>query len=133
MLSFSPPALLRLNAARAFAVAALCMVPVSTALTNVFCALFAVALGTTPEFWRNLRSFVMHPASLAALLIFAALVLSLTYTVAPHDKAWNWVGKYDKLLLLPFAVIAFRQSNWAPIVRRAWFATLCVILALSTT
>lgn len=133
MLSFSPPALLRLNAARAFAVAALCMVPVSTALTNVFCALFAVALVTTPEFWRNLRSFVAHPASLAALLIFAALVLSLTYTVAPHDKAWNWVGKYDKLLILPFAVIAFRHSNWAPIVRRAWFGTLCVILVLSTT
>ncbi|KWH18077.1 O-antigen ligase family protein [Burkholderia multivorans] len=133
MLSFSTPASRRLTAARAFAVIALCMVPVSTALTNVFCALFAVALIVSPEFWRNLRTLVTEPASLAALLILAALALSVTYTVAPHDKAWNWVAKYDKLLLLPFAMLAFRHSGWAPIVRRCWFGTLCVILLLSTT
>ncbi|WP_423392765.1 O-antigen ligase family protein [Burkholderia sp. LMG 21824] len=133
MLSFSAPASRRLTAARAFAVAALCMVPVSTALTNVFCGLFAAALVISPEFWRDLRSFVTDPASLAALLILAALAASVTYTVAPHNKAWNWVAKYDKLLLLPFAVLAFRHSNWAPIVRRCWFGTLCVILLLSTT
>jgi O-antigen ligase len=133
MLSFSAPASRRLTAARAFAVAALCMVPVSTALTNVFCGLFAAALVISPEFWRNLRSFVTDPPSLAALLILAALAASVTYTVAPHDSAWNWVAKYDKLMLLPFAVIAFRQSNWAPIVQRSWFITLCVILLLSTT
>ncbi|MCO1348851.1 O-antigen ligase family protein (plasmid) [Burkholderia vietnamiensis] len=132
MLSFSAPATRRLTAARAFAVIALCMVPVSTALTNVFCGLFAAALVTSPEFWRELRSFVTEPASLAALLILAALAASITYTVAPHPKAWNWVAKYDKLLLLPFAALAFRHSNWAPIVRRAWFGTLCVILLLST-
>lgn len=133
MLSFSAPATRRLTAARAFAVIALCMVPVSTALTNVFCGLFAAALVISPEFWRDLRTFVTEPASLAALLILAALTASVTYTVAPHPKAWNWVAKYDKLLLLPFAVLAFRHSNWAPIVRRAWFGTLCVILLLSTT
>ncbi|MBZ5792591.1 O-antigen ligase family protein [Burkholderia contaminans] len=133
MLSFSAPATRRLTAARAFAVAALCMVPVSTALTNVFCGLFAAALVISPEFWRDLRSFVTDQASLAALLILAALAVSVTYTVAPHDKAWNWVAKYDKLLLLPFAVLAFRHSNWAPIVQRCWFGTLCVILLLSTT
>ncbi|WP_423371348.1 O-antigen ligase family protein [Burkholderia sp. LMG 32019] len=133
MLSFSAPATRRLTAARAFAVAALCMVPVSTALTNVFCGLFAAALVISPEFWRDLRSFVTDQASLAALLILAALAVSVAYTVAPHDKAWNWVAKYDKLLLLPFAVLAFRHSNWAPIVQRCWFGTLCVILLLSTT
>ncbi len=133
MLSLPFPASRRLTAARAFAVAALCMVPVSTALTNVFCALFAVALVVSPEFWRNLRSLVTDPASLAALLLLAALAASVTYTVAPHDKAWAYVAKYNKLLLLPFAVIAFRHANWAPIVRRAWFTTLCVVLVLSTT
>ena len=30
-------------------------------------------------------------------------------------------------------MLAFRHSNWAPIVRRCWFGTLCVILLLSTT
>ncbi len=133
MLSLSSPASRRLTAARAFAVAALCMVPISTALTNVFCALFAVTLVVSPEFWRNLRSLVAQPASLAALLLIAALAASVVYTAAPHDKAWGWVAKYDKLMLLPFAIIAFQHANWAPIVRRAWFTTLCVVLVLSTT
>lgn len=109
------------------------MVPVSTALTNVFCALFALALLTAPEFWRNLRLFVTDPTSLAAVLLLAALAASVAYSVAPHDKAWLWVAKYHKLLIVPFAVIAFRQSGWAPIIRRAWFVTLCVILLLSST
>lgn len=133
MSSHSFPASRRLIAARSLALAALCMVPVSTALTNVFSGLFVLALVTTPEFWRNVRSLVAHPPSLAALLIFVALAASVVYTVAPHDQAWGWVGKYNKLLLLPLAVIAFRRSGWAPIVRTSLFATLCVILLLSTT
>ncbi|MBK1902174.1 MULTISPECIES: O-antigen ligase family protein [Burkholderia] len=133
MLPLSFPVSRRLTVARACAVAALCMVPVSTALTNVFCALFAVALIASPEFWGNLRLSVSNGASLAALLLLGALVLSINYTIAPHEEAWSWVGKYEKLLLLPFAVIAFRSSGWESIVSRAWFATLCVILLLSTT
>nr|WP_323121716.1 O-antigen ligase family protein [Burkholderia alba] len=112
------------------------MVPVSTALTNVFCALFAVALLSAPEFWRNLSSLIRHRSSLAALLLIGALALSVSYTVMiPKSIAWEWVAKYDKVLLLPFAVIAFKDSNpnWSAIARWSWFATLCVILLLSTT
>lgn len=112
------------------------MVPVSTALTNVFCALFAVTLLSTPEFWRNLPSLVRRPSSLAALLLIGALALSVSYTVmAPTKLAWEWVAKYDKLLLLPFAIIAFKDANptWSAITRWSWFATLCAILVLSTT
>ena len=127
------PASRRLLAARTFGVAALCAVPVSTALTNIFCALFALSLLTAPEFWRNLPSLVRHGASLAALLLLAALALSVMYSVAPHHQAWERVAKYDKLLLLPLAVIAFRESGWAAIVRRSLFVTLCIILLLSTT
>lgn len=50
MLPLSFPVSRRLTVARACAVTALCMVPVSTALTNVFCALFAVALIASPSF-----------------------------------------------------------------------------------
>lgn len=133
MFSNTLPASRRLLTARTCAVAALCMVPVSTALTNVFCALFAISLITAPEFWGNLPSLVRHGASLAALLLLAILALSVTYSVAPHHDAWERVAKYDKLLLLPLAVIAFRQSGWAAIVRRSLFVTLCIILLLSTT
>lgn len=109
------------------------MVPVSTALTNVFCAAFALLLLVSPEFWRNLPTVVRHRAALAALLLLAALAASVAYSVAPPTEAWGWVGKYLKLLLVPLGIVAFRGSQWDPIVRRAWFGTLCVILLLSTT
>ncbi|MBN3725331.1 polymerase [Burkholderia sp. Ac-20379] len=131
----APAATRRLTAARAFAVAALCMVPVSTALTNVFCALFAVALLSTPEFWRGLPLLWRQPAALAGVLMLAALALSVAWSVAPAHGAWQWVGKYDKLLALPFAVLAFRNAapNWSAITRWALFSTLVAILLLSTT
>jgi O-antigen ligase len=123
----------QLTAARIFALIALCMVPVSTALTNIACGLFALLLLLAPEFWRNLPLLVRQPAAASALLLFVALAASVTYTVASHNQAWAWVAKYDKLLLLPFAVIAFKDSGWGTIVRWSWFLTLCVILLLSIT
>ncbi len=125
----------RLTVARSFAVIALCMVPVSTALTNVFCALFGLATLSAPEFWRGLPTLVRQSAALAALLMLGALVLSVSWSVAPAHDAWGWVGKYDKLLALPLAVVAFRDAtpNWPTITRWSLFLTLTAVLVLSTT
>lgn len=123
----------QLTAARLFAVTALCLVPVSTAGTNIACGLFAACLLLAPEFWRGLPLLPRHGASLAALLLLGALIISVSYTVAPHHEAWGWVGKYRKLLLLPLAVIAFKDSGWAPAVRYALFGTLTLIVVLSTS
>lgn len=103
----------RLALARVLAILAMCMMPVSTALTNVFCTLFA----------------------LGALLLLAALAASVAWLVAPAHDGWQWVAKYDKLLLLPFAVLAFRDAapNWAAIARWSLFATLVAVLLLATS
>lgn len=125
----------RLTAARAFAVAALCCVPISTALTNITCGLFALALLSAPEFWRKLPAMLRHGAVWSALLLLAALAVSVSYSSAGTHEAWSWFGKYYKLLLLPFAVIAFTDSrpDWDVIARWGLFVTLCVVLVLSTT
>jgi O-antigen ligase len=114
-------------------VAALCCVPISTALTNIACGLFALALVSSPEFWRKLPSVLRHRAALATLLLLTALAASTVYSTAGLSEAWSWMGKYLKLLLLPFAIVAFEDSEWDGIVRWSLFATLCVILLLSTT
>jgi O-antigen ligase len=123
----------RVTAARGFAVAALCCVPVSTALTNVACALFALALLSSPEFWRKLPLVLRHSAALAALLMLAGLAISVTYSTAGMHEAWSWIGKYYKLLLLPLAIVAFADSEWDDVVRWSLFVTLVVTLILSTT
>ncbi|WP_116137259.1 O-antigen ligase family protein [Trinickia diaoshuihuensis] len=132
--SANPPSY-RLTAARAFAVAALCCVPISTALTNIACGLFAVALLSAPEFWRKLPAMLRHGAVWSTLLILAALAASASYSSAGTHEAWSWFGKYYKLLLLPFGVIAFADSraDWDVLARWSLFVTLCVVLALSTT
>ncbi|WP_442953438.1 O-antigen ligase family protein [Paraburkholderia sp. SOS3] len=125
----------RITAARGCAVLALCMVPISTAVTNIACALFVLVLLSAPEFWRNLPSVLRHRSALSALLLFGALLVGVGYTVAPHSEAWSWLGKYVKLLILPFAVVAFEDAdaNWQAIVRRSLFVTLAVVAVLSTT
>ncbi len=123
----------RLTAARVAAIAALCLVPISTALTNVACGLFVLALLSSPEFWRKLPSMLRHGAALAALLLLAALTASIAYSAAGPHEAWSWMGKYLKLLLLPFAIVAFEDSEWEGIARWSLFITLCIILLLSTT
>ncbi|KVE39225.1 O-antigen ligase family protein [Burkholderia sp. TSV86] len=123
----------RLTAARVCAVAALCSVPLSTALTNIMCALFVLTLVSSPEFWRRLPSLPRHRSALAALLLFAALTASVAYSVAPQQEAWSWVGKYVKLLALPLAVIAFKDSGWQKIACWSLFVTLITVTVLSTT
>ncbi|WP_186114606.1 O-antigen ligase [Burkholderia gladioli] len=125
----------RLTLARALAILAMCMVPVSTALTNVFCALFALAVLSAPECWRGLPALPRQGAALAALLLLAALAASVAWSVAPVHDGWQWVAKYDKLLLLPFAVLAFRDAapSWAAIARWSLFATLVAVLLLATS
>jgi O-antigen ligase len=123
----------RLTAARTFAVAALCCTPISTALTNIACGLFALALLSAPEFWRKLPSMLRHGAVWSALLLLATLAASVSYSSAGTHEAWSWLGKYHKLLLLPLAVIAFSDSEWDSTARWALFIVLSVILVLSTT
>jgi O-antigen ligase len=108
-------------------------VPISTALTNIACGLFALLLLSTPEFWRKLPSLRRHGAAMATLVLFAALAGSTFYSTAGLHEAWSWMGKYLKLLLVPFAILAFADSEWDGIVRWALFATLSTTLALSTT
>jgi O-antigen ligase len=70
---------------------------------------------------------------MAALLLLAALAASTAYSTAGPHEAWSWTGKYLKLLIVPFAIIAFEDSEWSGVVRWSLFVTLAVILLLSTT
>src|SRR5690349_3074114 len=90
-----------LAAARAFALLALWLVPCSTALTNVSMILFTMASLLAPEVWRNARSMLRHPVSIAAILLMLALTLSLLYSVAPLNDSTAWLLKYRKLLFIP--------------------------------
>ncbi len=122
-----------LAAARAFALFALWSVPCSTALTNISVILFAIAALCAPEVWRNARSMLRHPVSVAAILLLLALTLSLLYSVAPLDKSVAWFAKYRKLLFIPLLILVFQGADLANAASRGLCAILSLVLLLSVS
>ncbi len=122
-----------LAAARAFALLALWSVPCSTALTNISVILFAIAALCAPEVWRNARSMLRHPVSIAAILLLLALTLSLLYSLAPLNKSVAWWAKYRKLLFIPLLILVFQGAELANTARRGLCVILTLVLLLSVT
>ncbi len=119
--------------ARLFALIALCSLPFSTAITNVSMLIFAGATLLAKETWRRGYQAVRHPVGGTALLLFAALVLSLGYSTAPLSESALWLVKYRKLLFIPLLLIAFQGVNWSGVARWGLFASLTASLLLSIT
>jgi O-antigen ligase len=93
-----------LSSAKVFFLLSLFFVSFSTALINVFASLLLVTFVIAALADRTLlRPFKMTPAILI-LVLYALLILALSYTVAPQDEAFQAISKYRKLLFLPIAI-----------------------------
>lgn len=95
--------------------------------------LFAGATLLAPETWQRGIKALRHPVSLAALLLFSALALSLWYSAAPLAEGALWLVKYRKLLFIPLLLIAFQGVDWSNAARLGLFASLVITLLLSVT
>jgi O-antigen ligase len=95
---------LTLGSAKLFFLLALFVVPFSTALLNIFSGLllvtFVLAVLMDPRLLQPLKT---KPAILI-LVLYALLILALSYTVAPQEEAFQAISKYRKLLFLPIAI-----------------------------
>ena len=90
----------------------------------------------SPEAWKACRKLRASPASIAALILFIALALSLTYSAAGRDEAVNFLMKYRKLLLLPALFLVFHGSDrtmWGRASIWALFTTLTFTMVLTYT
>ena len=122
--------------ARLFALLSLCAVPVSTAGVNLGSGIVLFFALLSPEAWKACRKLRASPASIAALILFIALALSLTYSAAGRDEAVNFLMKYRKLLLLPVLFLVFHGSDrtmWGRASIWALFTTLTFTMVLTYT
>ncbi len=122
--------------ARFSAVLTLAAVPVSTAGVNLASALVLLFAVCSPEAWRGLRKIGASPTSVAAIVLFAALSLSLLYTTASMNEAVNFLMKYRKLLIFPILLLVFQgegSSKWGGAAIWALFAALTVAMLLTYT
>jgi O-antigen ligase len=120
--------------ARTFALVALCAVPLSTAGVNIAATAFAVCALLSPEVWRNWRAIFTDRVSVAALLLAAALTLSLAWTSADRGHAFDFLMKYRKLIYLPLLMLTFRDCRttaWTTVAKWALFGALTFALLLS--
>ncbi len=100
--------------------------PLSRAIFNI-CVLFLVASwlasGTYRRFLPNLRE---NPALLMCVALFACVLVSVSYSIAPMAERWGQVATYSKLLYIPIMVGVLRDCLW---IRRAWMG---LFLGLTT-
>jgi O-antigen ligase len=105
------------------------MIPFSLAATNLFKLLMVlftlIALGVDLARHERLPMLRRLRTPAVALLMLAALAVSLTYTTAPLHDALHELNKYSKLLLIPLALVLLRQR------REAVLALGCYIVAES--
>ncbi len=122
--------------ARFFALVSLCAVPISTAGVNLGSGIVLVFALLSPEVWGAARHIRVSRASIVALILFAALGLSLAYTVADRAEAVSFLMKYRKLLLLPVLFLVFHGSDktlWARAAIWTLFASLTLAMVLTYT
>jgi O-antigen ligase len=126
----------QLFAARAFALVTLCAVPVSTAGVNLGSGLVLLFALLSPEVWKTLRRLSTSPASIAAVVLFAALALSVTYSPASKAEALDFLLKYRKLLFLPLLFLVFHDSDrsrWGKTAIWVLFSALTLTMVLTYT
>jgi O-antigen ligase len=122
--------------ARFSAVLSLAAVPVSTAGVNVASGLVLLFAACSPEAWRGLRKIRTTSTSIAAIVLFAVLALSLLYTTADMNEAVNFLLKYRKLLMFPILFLVLRGeggAKWGGAAMWALFVALTVTMFLTYT
>jgi len=103
--------------------------PLSTTLTNILfiaCAVLFLLSGG----WLEKFHFIWQRRALFLLLVlFAWMLIGISYTTAPFPEALDALTKYDKLLLGVFFVPIFREEKWRRYALHAFFIAIAVTLA----
>lgn len=108
-------------------------VPTSAAPVNIFgTLLILLALGSR-EFWSTLPRLRRNPVVLAALLLFALLIVGTLYSSGPSSEAWTVVRRYRKLLYLPFVLPFFQEERHRLQAVWAFCAAVTVVVLCSFT
>lgn len=102
--------------------------PISTSGMNIFVSLSLAFILLTPSYWGPLREALMRKETILACVFFFYIVLACLWSpAAPHNQ-WVVVGKYSKLLYLPFLTVGFLDKKTR---KRAVFAFLAAMVLTS--
>lgn len=89
----------------------------SKALFNVSAVLMVLGFILSGDMHRKWRLILGNPVSSAAMVLFAVIAASVTYSEAATDQARYSVLAYSKLLFIPLIVALIDSPQWR---RRCW-------------
>ena len=120
-----------LDIARACLLVTAASLPLSTAATNSF-AVLAVLFWALSGRWRATAQAVRaEPAAWLGLLLLAALLAGVSWSLAPAADAFSALIKYRELALFGIAAFLFTEEGWRERLLWFFFASALVLLCLS--
>jgi O-antigen ligase len=104
-------------------------VPISTALDNFLLALVLLGLFfNAPAVWQIV---LRNPVARAALLLFGALAIAVSYGATPISEAVGILGKYIDLAFIPLFMLMFSEARTRVWAERAFMVAMGLTLLLS--
>lgn len=105
-------------------------VPISTALDNVLLALLLI-FGLVKYRRDVLRIGYRNPVAQAALLLFGMLLIATFYGAAPLDEAFDTLGKYLDLAMIPLYIAVMRENQSGDSALNGFLLAMLLTLILS--
>lgn len=114
------------QAARACAIALGFSIPISVALDNVLLALILVLWLISLNYRAKSAQISRNQVALAAIALFALLIIGLGYGTREPGDGLRYLGKYADLAFIPILVTLFNSENAR---RQAWYAFAAAMVA----
>jgi len=119
------------RAARWSAIALGFSIPISVALDGVLSVVVLAGWLASGNYRQKLDTIARNPVAIAALLLYAMLLIGSLYGQRDPGDTSNYLGKYVDLLLIPIFVFCFRDGIDRRRAIYAFTASLVLTLALS--
>jgi O-antigen ligase len=119
------------TAAIYFIVLACFSVNLPTAFMSVASALFFIFFLISGDYKLKLERIYKNPGAVIAVVFLIAYGIGLTYTSAPHQYAFNFFLKYDKLLFIPILVGLLTSDKHRKYCINAFLICTLIVLIIS--
>ncbi|MEO8718274.1 MAG: O-antigen ligase family protein [Burkholderiales bacterium] len=120
-----------LDAARICLLVAAASLPISTAATNAFAVLALLCWALSGQWVFTLHAVAAEPTAWLGCVLFAALALGITWSIASPAEAGGVLLKYRGLLLFGITMFLFADARWRERLLSAFLVGALVLLVLS--
>lgn len=106
-------------------------IPISTALTSILCPLALLLILAEGQYHLRFQRLRQQSIVVVALLLFGVILVGMIDTPVSLTEAGRMVGKYQKLLYIPFFILLFRDDTTRRWGLSAFLGAMSITLFLS--